>query len=191
MTIAQQKELLEEVQQSPQAFAKVFDVFYQQIFNYVLRRTGDYQLTCDITAETFLKAFLNINKFTWRGISLSAWLFRIATNEMNYYFRKKRYEPQHLSQLKDLASVSHNPLDDRTAAEQHLKEMQDFARVRRALEKLDIKYQEVISLRYFEEKDNRSISEILGKPEGTIKSLLSRGLEKLRMLINSATKDNP
>ena len=49
---------------------------------------------------------------------------------------------------------------------------------------MDTKYQEVIAFRYFEAKDIREISEILGKPEGTIKSLLSRGLEKLRKKIH-------
>ena len=52
------------------------------------------------------------------------------------------------------------------------------------LKTLPVKYQEVISLRYFEGKDNKEISEILGINEGTLKSLLSRGLEKLRKKCN-------
>ena len=49
-----------------------------------------------------------------------------------------------------------------------------------ALKTLPVKYQEVISLRYFEGKNNKEIIEILNMKEGTLKSLLSRGLEKLR-----------
>jgi len=45
---------------------------------------------------------------------------------------------------------------------------------------LDPKYQNVISLRYYEQKSIREIAIILGKKEGTIKSLLSRGLDKVR-----------
>ena len=45
---------------------------------------------------------------------------------------------------------------------------------------MPVKYQEVIALKYFEEKSIKEISEILGKKEGTIKSLISRGLQKLR-----------
>jgi len=48
------------------------------------------------------------------------------------------------------------------------------------LKKLPLKYQTVISLRSFEGKDNSEIIEILGIKEGTLKSLLSRGLKKLR-----------
>ena len=48
---------------------------------------------------------------------------------------------------------------------------------------LSVKYQEVLTLRYFENKQIKEISEILGKREGTVKSLLHRGLEKLRRLM--------
>ena len=47
-----------------------------------------------------------------------------------------------------------------------------------------VKYQEVIALRYFEGKDNKEIAEILNINEGTLKSLLSRGIEKLRVKCN-------
>jgi RNA polymerase sigma-70 factor (ECF subfamily) len=52
------------------------------------------------------------------------------------------------------------------------------------LKTLPVKYQEVISLRYFEGKENKEIVEILNINEGTLKSLLSRGLEKLRKKCN-------
>jgi RNA polymerase sigma-70 factor, ECF subfamily len=55
------------------------------------------------------------------------------------------------------------------------------------LKKLNVKYQEVISLRYFEKKAILEIAEILDKKEGTVKSLLSRGLEKLKIEFNNAT----
>jgi RNA polymerase sigma-70 factor (ECF subfamily) len=52
------------------------------------------------------------------------------------------------------------------------------------------KYRQVIALRYFEELSIREIADILHKKEGTIKSLLSRGLEKLKKMIDDlATKD--
>jgi RNA polymerase sigma-70 factor (ECF subfamily) len=76
-----------------------------------------------------------------------------------------------------------NAADEREMMEQELKAYDDYNRIRQNLLKLDIKYQEVISLRYFEQKTNTEIGEILGKNEGTIKSLLSRGLEKLRNML--------
>ncbi|HEY9194752.1 MAG TPA: sigma-70 family RNA polymerase sigma factor, partial [Mucilaginibacter sp.] len=67
--------------------------------------------------------------------------------------------------------------------EQELKAYDDYNRIRRNLLLLDVKYQEVVALRYFEQKTNHEICEILDKNEGTVKSLLSRGLEKLRNML--------
>ena len=68
-------------------------------------------------------------------------------------------------------------------AEVELKRHEQYLALHDNIYKLDIKYQEVITLRFFENKQINEISEILGKKEGTIKSLLHRGLKKLRKLI--------
>jgi len=74
--------------------------------------------------------------------------------------------------------------EDRKEIEDELQRHTQFLTILRELKKLPVKYQEVISLRYFEEKDNKEIVEILNINEGTLKSLLSRGLEKLRQKCN-------
>src|ERR1700712_463823 len=187
MNPAEQKHLIEQCHKDPEAFGQVFDAWYPAIFAYAYRRTADYDLAKDVAAETFLKALLKINSFQWRGISISSWLYRIATNELNLYYRSSKYKPQSLQQLLEnpqMEKLLHSEADnEREIIEKELKAFDDYNRIRACLSKLDIKYQEVIALRYFEQKTNSEISEILGKNEGTIKSLLSRGLEKLRNLI--------
>ncbi len=59
----------------------------------------------------------------------------------------------------------------------------EFLRLHQSICRLSLKYQEVITLRFFENKGVKEIGEILGKREGTVKSLLHRGLEKLRKLM--------
>jgi len=179
--------LIEQCRTDPSAFGQVFDRWYKPVFGYVMRRTGDYDLSKDIAAETFLKAFLKIDKFQWRGISLSSWLYRIAGNELNQYYRSSKYQPQSLQQLLDnpqLEQLLHQEADaEREMMDRELQAFNDYNRIRQNLQKLDVKYQEVMALRYFEQKTNPEISEILDKNEGTVKSLLSRGLEKLRNML--------
>ena len=74
--------------------------------------------------------------------------------------------------------------EDKKELEIEFQKHEQFLVVLKALKTLPIKYQEVISLRYFEGKDNKEIVEILNIKEGTLKSLLSRGLEKLREKCN-------
>jgi len=187
MTSSQEAQLIEQCRTNPEAFGQVFDCWYKPVFGYIMRRTGDYNLSKDIAAETFLKAFLKISSFQWRGISLSAWLYRIATNELNQYYRSSKYKPQSLQQLLENPHLEkllrHEVDDERELMEVELKAYNDYNLIREKLPLLDIKYQEVIALRYFEQKTNTEISQILDKNEGTIKSLLSRGLEKLRNML--------
>ncbi|MEZ4905629.1 MAG: RNA polymerase sigma factor [Spirosomataceae bacterium] len=167
-----------------QAFGRVYDVFYPKIFGYAFRRVGDYDIARDVAAETFLKAFLNLKKYRFEGHAISAWLYKIATNEINLFFRNQKYRPDLFGQLSD-DMLSDQQLmtvfeKERVEAENQLSNYEAFAEVQRHLKTLDVKYQEVIALKYFEEKSIVEISAILEKPEGTIKSLLSRGIEKLR-----------
>jgi RNA polymerase sigma-70 factor (ECF subfamily) len=187
MNPQQEAQLIEQCRTDPAAFGQVFDTWYKPVFGYIMRRTADYDLSKDIAAETFLKAFLKINSFKWRGVSLSAWLYRIATNELNQYYRSSKYKPQSLQQLLENPQTAkllrEDAVNEREMIEQELKAHNDFNLIRANLQHLDVKYQEVIALRYFEQKTNHEISMILDKNEGTVKSLLSRGLEKLRNML--------
>ncbi|RDB04545.1 RNA polymerase sigma factor [Runella aurantiaca] len=168
----------------PQVFGKIYDVFYPKIFGYAFRRVGDYDIARDVAAETFLKAFLNIKKYRFEGHSISAWLYKIATNEINLFFRSQKYRPDLFGQLseemlsdRELMAVFEK---ERMDTERQMEEYEAFTEVQKHLKTLPVKYQEVIALKYFEEKTLLEISAILDKPEGTVKSLLSRGLEQLR-----------
>lgn len=165
-------------------FGKVYDLHYGTLFNYCYKRTQDFDSSKDITSETFLKAFLSINKFEYRGISLLSWLYKIAINEINLHYRSKKYRPKLLSELGSDVALQSNPMaelqDEKAAAEAELAQHKQFVSVQHALRALPLKYQEVVSLKYFEKLKIREISDILDKPEGTIKSLLSRGIQLLK-----------
>lgn len=190
MTLDEEKQLLVQIKENPNLFGKIFDACYKPIFNYIFHRVADYDISRDIAADTFLKAYLNINSFSWKNISIITWLYRIATNEINYYYRKNKVTHLSLDLIGSQANILFefdDYLTEKQLMENELKLNEDYARVQRALKKLNIKYQEVLSLRFFEKKSLKDISEILDKKEGTIKSLLSRGLDKLKIEYVSAT----
>jgi RNA polymerase sigma-70 factor (ECF subfamily) len=187
-----EKELLKRIKQDPQAFALVYDEYYNSIFSYVFRRLANYDLARDVTAETFLKAYQKIGMFQWRNIPISAWLFRIATNEINLHFRNSKYSPACIDDT-DLhlhLSYEEGIETEKAALEKALQESKEFLMIQKQLLQLDIKYQEVIALRFFEEKTIKEIATILSKKEGTVKSLLSRGLEKLRIALEKTSPDS-
>ncbi|MCL0082398.1 RNA polymerase sigma factor [Dehalococcoidia bacterium] len=184
MDLEQEKELVERARNDAEAFGELYDQYYPKIFGYVLRRTASIESAQDITSEVFLKALKNLGQFRWRGFPFSSWLYRIATNEIANYFRNNKGGTFCLEKVSNSISIS-NPSTETELleAEAELKRHEDFLILHENLSKLPIKYQEVITLRFFENKQVKEISEILGKREGTVKSLLHRGLEKLRKLM--------
>jgi RNA polymerase sigma-70 factor (ECF subfamily) len=179
-------ELLDIIRSNPENFSELFKLYYQQIFGYIIRRTGSFDDAADIAADTFLKAFRHIHNFRYTGISVKVWLYRIATNEINLYFRFKQKHNSIFERIitDDKNIFDHYLADDRKEVEAEFQKHEQFLFVQKELKTLPLKYQEVIALRYFEGKDNKEIIEILNIKEGTLKSLLSRGLEKLRQKCN-------
>jgi len=191
MTQEEEKLLINEVKTNNESFVKLYDYYYPKILGYCFRRTLDLNLSKDITSETFLKAFIGIAKYQWKGVPFSSWLFRIASNEMNMLDRKKKYSPDLLTDFKERGLfdvVDKASLDEeKNEVGKQLQQSKDFVNVQQKLLLLPVKYQEVIALKYFEEKSIKEIVEILEIKEGTIKSLLSRGIEKLKNLVLNAT----
>ena len=190
MNLAEEKQLVRQIKGNPECFGLVFDAYYKTIFNYIFKRIGDYDISRDIAADTFLKAYLKIQSFVWKDISLLPWLYRIATNEVNYYYRKNKtselLKETFFTQAEKFFEFN-DYQSEKQLMDQELQLNADFAKAQQCLKRIDMKYQEVLSLRYFEKKSVLEIMEILDKKEGTIKSLLSRGLEKLKIEFNSAT----
>jgi len=188
-----EKELIEKIKQDPGLFTIIFDSNYQKILNYAIKRAGDINVANEITSEVFYKAYLNINKFRYKGIPISSWLYRIANNEIsNYYRKKKSYNSLFKSIETELIpeSLEDSLSDELLSAERILARNLEFMQLHKKIALIPLKYQEVIVLRYFEKKDIRQISQILNKKEGTIKSLISRSLEKLRSLYNNEKQLN-
>jgi len=184
MDLSEEEELVKRAQKGPDAFAKLYDQYYPKIFGYVLRRSANLEAAQDITSETFLKALGKLWQFQWRNVSFSSWLYKIATNEINQYFRKAEYKKSvSLEELQERGFEllsPHDPESELIEAQEKLKQHQDFLEIQGKIARLPAKYQEVIALRFFEKKQINEIAEILGKREGTIKSLLHRAVEKLR-----------
>ncbi len=185
----EEKNLVKKSRKDPAAFAALFEEYYAPIYRYVLYRAADPHAAADITAETFFKALNKINSFRFMGAPFSAWLYRIAGNEINTFFRKRKYVPASYEAFGDSGGLheiaSKEDIEEEfMEAERRIEENKEFKQVRGAMAGLSIKYQEVLVLRYIEGKKIEEISVITGKKQGTVKSLISRGVEKLKKTLD-------
>jgi RNA polymerase sigma-70 factor, ECF subfamily len=195
LNLNKEKLVIEAAQRERAYFSELFDEYYPAILNYSIKRTGDVAVAQDITSETFFKALVNIDKFKWRGISISNWFYKIANNEIRMLYRKNKYQPASLDALfaqgLEIAD-QHEFTQEIIAAQDEAERNIQYINARSALAKLPLKYQEIITLRFAEKKKLSEIALILDKKEGTVKSLLSRGLAKLRKQLDvDATETQP
>lgn len=167
-----------------EAFSRLFDFYYDKIINYVFRRTLNVEYSKDITSNVFLKVLDNIEIFKWKnGInSFNGWIFKIATNEVNQYFRKQnRYrliidDPEMSFNLKDESNLSLE-IEKKIDNDKHLIILS------KAIKELKPIYQDILHLRYFEEMPYNEISEVLKKNESTVRVYARRAIEELEKVL--------
>jgi len=184
MTIEEERQIVKQAQADPEAFGRIFDSYYSKIFNYCLRRTQNTQVAEDLTGEIFFKALNSLKKFRWQNVPFGAWLFKIAANEVINYYRKGLQKTVSLDQMQDESGFDASGYGDAATElldrEQQTESFAAFAAIREKIKQLPEHYREALSLRYFEKFSITDIAQILDKPEGTIKSLLSRGIDLLQ-----------
>ena len=176
-------ELIEQAKTNPEAFGDIFNRHYGKILNYLIKRTGNVTLAQDLSSEVFLKAMRALPYFEYRGVPIGAWFYRIANNELRMYYRKHKI----VSSLDELYKTNgFEPLDSQDI-EQELQDAQRYVErqkqaivARELIAQLPVRYREVVVLRFGEIKKIGEIDQIIGKQEGTVKSLLSRAMAKLR-----------
>lgn len=185
--IESEKELVESAKTSAVAFGRLYEIHYGAILNYLYRRTLNVNAAEELTSNTFFNALNALPRFR-RQAPFRAWLYRIALNELRMHFRreKRRRNIEDTFCLKENLERIHfsGPFtEDREGS------IRQYAFLHREIAKLPKRYQDAIVFRFIENLSYSDISQILGKRMGTVKSLIHRGLKRLRHQIekNDAT----
>ena len=152
--------------------------YEQKLTRYIIRLSGAKKEDVeDILQEVFIKTYQKLNDFD-AHFKFSSWIYRICHNETINYLRKINTKP------KIINPETNKKIIDSLRADLNIQKDIDEKYLAKTIEKiingLDRKYQEVIVLKYMEDKDYKEISDILKKPSGTIAILLKRAKEKLK-----------
>lgn len=157
-------------------FAILIKRYEQKFFRYISRLcTCSQEDVEDLLQEIFIKIYRNLNDFDTK-LKFSSWAYRIAHNEVISHHRKMMARPQSVNLEPDLA-ISDKIKDDLAA---FLDRDLNKDKILTILELLDIKYKEILILRFFEEKSYEEISDILRKPPGTVATLLNRAKKQFK-----------
>lgn len=163
---------IQAAQRQPAQFRVLYDRYYEPIFRFVFRRCAEEALAADLCSQVFLKAMQKLGGYQFKGVPFSAWLYRIASNEVAQHFRT--------AQKNRVVSVEDAKLGDMIdemgdESNEALKEA-----LIPALDSLKEGDLQLIELRFFEERPFKEIADILEITESNAKVKTYRILERLK-----------
>ncbi|MCU0367839.1 MAG: sigma-70 family RNA polymerase sigma factor [Cyclobacteriaceae bacterium] len=179
--IRKEQEVLEKSKKDAQAFGVIYEKYFDKIFNYIFRQTDDEDVAGDLCSQTFVNALHNINRYEFRGIPFSAWLYKIAGNEINKYYRKRKG-----TKVFSIEELKVRELIERTTDEEWDEEL--IEQLIHYMNELPTEMIQVLELRFFEDKDFKEIAFILDMTESGAKMRTYRALDQLRKNFNIKLK---
>lgn len=153
------------------AFRLLVERHNMVLFGTAYLMTRDRCLAEDAVQGALVQMWKHLPAMRLHG-SLKAWLMRIVVNEVKQQLRKRRVPTVPLEQASEVAAAPDGP----EIAVVHREEWQ---RLRQALDMLPPEQREAVVLRYFSDLTVPEVAAVMGQREGTIKSRLSRALDRL------------
>lgn len=172
-------------------FAVIYKRYYPIILqSYSLKLKFDRALAEDIASELFVKIYQSLHKYKVQ-YTFNSWITRVAKNFLVDYIRKQKLETVSIdagvssdkmrnedsdSVTLDIKDAGFNPEEKITAEERS-------SCIINAINSLDANLREAVKKYYFEEKSYVEIAEEMGMPLGTLKSLIFRAKEKIKLAL--------
>lgn len=156
-----------------EAFAQLYESHFNKIFRYVVMKIGNQMEAEDMTQQVFVRAYESIGSYRSKGIPFSAWLFRIAHNQMVDYVRKQ-------SKKQTVSLDESLPIMDKTDLEHDIETKIEMEKVVLASKQLTKAQQEVINLRFAGGLSIAEVAKTMRKSEGAIKALQHSAILSLR-----------
>ncbi|GAB5558412.1 MAG: sigma-70 family RNA polymerase sigma factor [Synoicihabitans sp.] len=176
-------------------FAEIVDRYRARIYGYVRRLLRDKTDAEEVTQDTFVRAYRNLNRF--RGdASLLTWLHRIATNLARnrywYFFRRRRQDTYSIDA--PISENSEHSLIDNLVSEEPDPSEQSAKReftqtVKTCLDRIDPLFREPLEMRAGKDLRYAEIAKITNVPVGTVKSRIARARRELRAHLSEELPD--
>ncbi len=164
------------------AWESLLQTHTRKIYNLCYRFTGRVAESEDLTQEVFIKIFQTLRTFDAAQGSFVTWLNRVARNHLVDHYRRTKKDrmtsslDEEAGGLEEKASAADGPAV-------HVESRERKELLQHGLEKLSPDLREAVVLRDLQDLDYAEIAQVLGVPEGTVKSRINRGrLELARVL---------
>jgi RNA polymerase sigma-70 factor, ECF subfamily len=171
---ADERLLIEAAQKDPARFADLYELNFERVYAYAVKRVRDRADAEDLTADVFHHAFRNLKQFEWRGIPFAAWLFRIAANQISDRRRRSGRE------------IADEAVDGAQVSSAEIEEVERRATLFRLVDTLPAEQKRVVMLRFVDQKSIKEVAKEIRKTEGAVKQLQFRALSTLKVRMEGA-----
>jgi RNA polymerase sigma-70 factor, ECF subfamily len=172
---ADERLLIEAAQRDSARFAELYELNFERVYAYIVRRVRERAEAEDLTAEVFHRALANLPRFEWRGIPFAAWLFRIGANLI---LHRRQQSGREVADEERMDAAEVNPVE--------IEEVERRATLFRLVARLPEEQKRVIELRFVDQKSIKEVAREIRKTEGAVKQLQFRALSSLRARLEGA-----
>jgi len=164
-------------------FSQIYDQYIDKIYRFVYLKVNSQEIAQDITSKVFIKGWEAYQKQTLNPksqiLNPGAFLYQIARNAVIDHYRDKGRT--------NVVSVDVSPeiSDPEENAQNKAILSADIDAVRRAMQGLNQEHQDIIIWHYLEDMPIKDIAQMLGKPAGTVRVALHRGLKELKGIMEA------
>ena len=175
------KKIIERVLRGErESFAMIIQKYHAPLLNYVGRMVGEREMALDFTQEIFIKSYSSLHTYQ-PHYKFSTWLFKIASNTLIDYWRKKKLDTFSVDQqIDDDKRLPFEIPDNEKPITRQYELSQMRERIEKALDRIPPQLRELFVWRHVNEFSYEEIAEIKGLPLGTIKNRVFQAKELIR-----------
>ena len=176
---ADERALVERAATDFEAFAELYRRYLPRVHAFAFRRTGSVQAAEDICSATFESALRSIDRLSWRSGGFAPWIFRIASRQTIAHYRREGRAGTERGQTA-MASLTPGHAPSADVAIGSTEELRD------ALDRLNPRYQQAISLRHLAGLELADAATAMGLTRAAFSVVLSRATKALRKELDTA-----
>jgi RNA polymerase sigma factor (sigma-70 family) len=156
------------------SFTQLYDQNLNYVYRYISYRIADRNIVADLTSSVFEKALAAYNRYDQAKASPQTWLITIARNTVTDYFRESaRKQSVKLDDSLQVESADPSP-------QEQSERNEEYEILQICISILPKREQEIVSLKFGAELNNRNIAAALKLSDSNVGTILFRAIQKLK-----------
>jgi RNA polymerase sigma-70 factor (ECF subfamily) len=177
-------ELIERARADRQAFGEIYDLYAARVHAFCRAHSACREEAEDMTAQTFERALLAIQRYEHRGRPFSSWLLRIAGNLVVDRYRRRGGVRLTYLGTDPIPEQLHGHMEGELPA-RLVEQWEEAGELLAQVALLPLDQQRAITLRYWEDRSVPDVAARMGRSEGAVRQLLHRAVKSLRLSLES------